>query len=46
MSYSVPPVPDSKFSELNDRDRIIKNYLEQLRAKLMELEIRLRAGGL
>ena len=38
MSNSVPPVPDTQFSEIQARDYIIKEYLEKIRSKLQELE--------
>ena len=45
MADAVPPVPNTKFSENEQRDFIIKEYLEKLKAKCAELEARILALG-
>jgi hypothetical protein len=41
--YYVPPVPSSKFSEDQQRDFIIKEYLQKLKDKLDSIDTTIAA---
>lgn len=41
----VPPVPGDKLHDQQERDKMLKEYLEKLRAKVLELEARIIALG-